>query len=266
VVGFVIFGAVDSLAINEKDVRAMVRLLGDTAAVSGGHSEKKRFLMDGLCQLCDCDAWAWALGCQITPGGHQTYVNVSYGGFDEAGYARLMQAIEHPDMGIMAEPFFRALSVTEGVVAMTQAQMDPENKLASSGSAELWQKADVGAVMMCGSPVDAQSLSTIGLYRRSGHEHFDERERMIAHIILSEVKWLHLVGWPEDRGATVPQLYPRQRLVLNYLLDGMIRKEIADHMGISENTVSGYIKEVYKHFGVNSHVELMKKFLHAAGA
>ena len=51
--------------------------------------------------------------------------------------------------------------------------------------------------------------------------------------------------------------------LLNLLLDGRDRKQIADQMGISENTVSGYAKDVYRHFDVNSHVELMRKFLHA---
>ena len=83
------------------------------------------------------------------------------------------------------------------------------------------------------------------------------------HIVLSEVTWLHLSGWPEDYGADVPKLYPRQRVVLNLLLDGMGRKQIASQMGITENTVSGYAKDVYRHFGVNSHVDLMRKFLHS---
>lgn len=32
-------------------------------------------------------------------------------------------------------------------------------------------------------------------------------------------------------------------------------------MGIAENTVAGYAKAVYRHFGVNSQPQLMSKFL-----
>ncbi len=77
--------------------------------------------------------------------------------------------------------------------------------------------------------------------------------------------WLHEQGWPDDRGTTVPQLSPRQRITLNLLLEGQSRKEIADQLGISINTVAGYVKDVYKHFHVQSHAELMGRFLHGDG-
>lgn len=84
----------------------------------------------------------------------------------------------------------------------------------------------------------------------------------MVHIILSEVPWLHMNGWPEDMGVSIPNLSPRQRTVLNLLLDGLDRKQIASELGISENTVSGYTKDVYRHFSVNSHVGLMKKLIY----
>jgi hypothetical protein len=34
------------MKVDDSDVRAMVRLVGDVAAISGDHSEKKQFLMD----------------------------------------------------------------------------------------------------------------------------------------------------------------------------------------------------------------------------
>jgi DNA-binding CsgD family transcriptional regulator len=253
-----------SMELNEKDVREMVRLLGETAAVSGGHNEKKRFLMSGLAGLIGADSWAWALGCSIAPGGPQMYCGIEHGGFDEEGFPKFLEAIDHPDMGDVTEHFFLACSEVESHVTMLQEEIDPHSVLAQSGALALWQAAGIGHVMMNGYHLDEDSLSTVGLYKGVGKEPFSQRDKAVAHIILEEVKWLHLLGWPEDKGATVPQLYPRQRVVLNLLLDGMIRKEIADHLKISENTVSGYIKEIYKHFGVNSHVELMKKFYKAA--
>ena len=65
---------------------------------------------------------------------------------------------------------------------------------------------------------------------------------------------------PEDRGSTVPKLYARQRIILNLLLEGLDRKSIALHLGISVNTVSGYCKEIYRHFRVNSQAALMARF------
>ena len=55
-------------------------------------------------------------------------------------------------------------------------------------------------------------------------------------------------------------LSPRLRTTLNFLLEGLGRKQIAAHLCISENTVSGYVKEVYRFYKVQSQPELMKFF------
>jgi len=145
-------------------------------------------------------------------------------------------------------------------------EIDPKGLAYRPGPRELWEKANIGPVMLSGYPLDAKSLSAIAIYRRLGAMPFTAREKQIAHLILEEVPWLHMTGWPEDRGATVPRLSPRQRMVLNLLLDGKGRKQIAANLEISENTVSGYCKEVYRYFSVNSQAELMHKFLAASGA
>jgi len=247
--------------ISEPDVRAMVRLLGQTVAAEGGHQEKKRFLMDGLCQLIDADCWLWTLGCQINPGEAQVYVNFTHGGFDESRYAATLQALSHPAMGAAVETFYAAIASEPRPLTMLRDEVDPQGIAYGDGPAQLWEQADIGPLIMSGYPLDEHSLSGVGLYRRFAAEPFTLREKQIAHIILKEVSWLHLSGWPEDRGATVPCLSPRQRTVLNLLLEGQARKQIASNLEIAENTVAGYAKEVYRHFGVNSQAELMHKFL-----
>ncbi len=107
--------------------------------------------------------------------------------------------------------------------------------------------------------------SGIGIYRRFGRPDFTDREIRITHIILKEVPWLHEQGWPEDRGATVHQLARRQRMALNLLIAGQGRKQIADHMKISVNTVHEYIKDIYDFFGVHSQAELMSRFYEGNG-
>jgi len=113
--------------------------------------------------------------------------------------------------------------------------------------------------------LDGDSGSTIGLYRRVRESHFTDKESRIAHIVLSKVAWLHEMGWPEDRGATVPSLYRKQRIVLNLLLEGFDRKTIADQFQISIHTVGGYCKEIYSHFLVSSQSALMARFYQGNG-
>ncbi len=250
-----------SSKIYEKDARAMVRLLGQVAALEGGHADKKRFLMEGLCELIQADAWVWALGCQLKPGEEQIYSSFMHEGLGEVGFSKLLKTLNHPVMGKVVEPFYLKLATDLEHATMTRDEMDPDQLSYQPDVNDLWEDANIGPVMMSGFPLDADSLSCIAVYRKVGKAHFSEREKKIAHIMLEEVEWLHLSGWPEDRGVTVPRLYPQQRTVLNLLLDGLSRKCIAEQMNISENTVSGYVKDVYRHFEVNSQAALMKKFL-----
>lgn len=90
--------------------------------------------------------------------------------------------------------------------------------------------------------------------------HFVEREARIAHIVLSEVPWLHFKAFPDRQSKEMTNLYPRHRTVLNCLCEGWSRKTIADHLGLSTNTVHGYSKVIFKHFGVHSQAELVARF------
>ncbi len=249
------------LLMKEEMARKLVRLLGDVAAIPGGHAEKKRAVMDGLCKLVNADTWVWALGCQIEPGGPQTYAGIIHGGFSEERYTNWLKAVEHPDMGRGGKLFFERVVATGAHTTMERAEVDPDGFVQGEGVGEAWERADIGSLVMSGFPVDEVSLSCVGLYRRLDDPVFSPEELEVIHVVLGEVDWLHHLGWPEDRGAKVPTLSPQQRILLNLLLDGLGRKEIATHMGISENTLTGYSKDVYRHFGVNSHAELIGKFM-----
>lgn len=240
----------------------MVRLLGEVAALDGEHVEKKRYLMGGLCELIGAEAWGWTLSCTVEPGAPQTYVGVLHGGFTDERMARFLLAVEHPQMGPPVARFNERLAKSRGLVAMQRTEIDPENLAASPELEVLWRAADIGPLIMAGWCIDGRSASCLGIYRPLDAPDFSEREMKIAHIVLSEVPWLHLSGWPEDLGALVPKLAPRLRTVLNLLLDGRSRQEIADAIELSPHTVAGYVKEIYRHFSVSSQPELMRKYMH----
>ncbi|MEP3214028.1 MAG: LuxR C-terminal-related transcriptional regulator [Luteolibacter sp.] len=246
--------------VSESDARAMVRLLGEVAVLRANHTKTKRFLMEGLCDLISADSWAWTLGVRIQPGDPQTYAGFLHGGFDEQRFTNLITAIEHPAMAEVVAPFFQKLENGKPIT-MIREEIDPRGLAYADGVRECWEIADIGPLILSSHPLDTQSLSSLGVYRRHGAESFGPREKQIAHIVLTEVPWLHAAGWPEDRGVKAPSLFPKQRIALNLLLEGLDRKTIAAGMGISENTVAGYAKDVYRHFGVNSQPQLMRKFL-----
>jgi len=249
-------------------VRPVVRLLGEVAALPGGHAEKKRYLMDGLCALIGAEAWVWALGCQYEADKPPVYVGFMHGGISEELFPKYLAAVEHPASVEMTVPFInevreqqRQITRTIGEISGGMVTHFGRENFGRFASAPLWHEAGIGTLLLSSCPLDERCASGIGLYRRSDGVPFSAKESQIAHIILTEVRWLHEQGWPEDRGVTVPTLSPRERLVLHLLMESNSRKEIADHLGISENTVAGYVKTVYQHFGVHSQAELLRRFM-----
>jgi DNA-binding CsgD family transcriptional regulator len=246
--------------LKETDVRAMVRLLGEVAANSGGHAEKKRQLMEGLCTLIGADYWVWAMCAQMEPGKQPVYVMAHNGGFAEGQFGRLIRAVEHPDMCVLSAPFAAELARKRTHLTRLDRQMDPEGNISKNDVGALWREAGIGPILLSYRPLDGGLLSSIAIYRKAESAAFGQRESRIAHIVLSEVPWLHLQGWPKKEAATVPLLSRRPIAVLHLLIDGMSRKEISTCLKISEHTVNDYVKVVFRHFGVNSQKQLVRRF------
>ena len=58
-----------------------------------------------------------------------------------------------------------------------------------------------------------------------------------------------------------PKLSPRLRQTLDALLQGDGEKQIAARLGLQRSTVHGYVRELYRHYGVRSRGELMARFV-----
>ncbi|CAH1662463.1 Regulatory LuxR family protein [Hyphomicrobiales bacterium] len=246
--------------LSETDVRDIVKLLGDVIASRRDFSGVKRLLVEGICQLVKADSWTWSLGCAAQPGEQPIYLGLAHGGFDDERYARLILAAGHPDMAWTSEKLLEELRQKASHITRARQQIVDEATFTGSGVNAYLCDADIGPFMFSLRPIDKGAVSTISLFRRRDDPAFSEREARIAHILLSELPWLHEQGWPTDRGVTVPRLSPRLRLVLNLLLDGRTRKEMAASLALSEYTVAQYQKAVYSHFGVSSHTTLLRRF------
>ncbi|MCB1134259.1 MAG: helix-turn-helix domain-containing protein, partial [Verrucomicrobiae bacterium] len=124
----------------------------------------------------------------------------------------------------------------------------------------LWKQADIRSFMLSAWPLKNGGFSGIGLYRNAERPEFDERECRIAHILLSEIPWLHAAGEPEGDDRGLFPLTPKQRTTLNLLIQGWPREKIACHLAISANTLHGYVKNLFRHFRVSSQSELIARF------
>ncbi|MEP9352835.1 LuxR C-terminal-related transcriptional regulator [Xanthobacter sp. KR7-65] len=246
--------------LDEADVRDIVALLGDVIVARQDFSSVKRQLVEGICKLVDADAWTWSLGCYAEPGAQPVYLGFAHGGFDDARYAQLLLAASHPDMAWTSEKLLGEMRQKAGHVTRLRQQIVDETTFVGSGVNAYLCDADIGPFIFSLRPIDERAVSIISIFRSGNAPPFSEREARIAHILLSELPWLHQQGWPTDRGASVPRLSPRLRLVLNLLLDGRTRKEMATSLALSEHTIAQYQKTLYKHFGVKSHATLLRRF------
>ena len=251
----------DSLPLREDDVRALVRLLGEVASADGPPDHKKRLLMDGLCRLIEADFWVWTLWTPAPIGQAEGYAPFQHGGFSPERYALYRSAIDHPLVSEVIGHFESELLEKHTHLTRTLALFDTENRLPNTEVGHLLADAGIGPIMISCRPLDDGARSAIGLYRHDGRAHFGEREANLAHIVLSEVPWLHFQNGPrrEPAASSAPRLSKSERAVLELLAEGAGRKAIASRLSLSEHTVNDYVKAVYRHFSVNSQSRLISR-------
>lgn len=251
--------------ITEDDFRAVVRILGDIAAMASTADEKRQHLMTELGLLIGTDAWLWGLAPFIEPGKQPVFLFQNRGGLDEERASRLFMAIEHPDTGAMTAPIAEAMVESGRHVTRLRQDIIPDERFLNSPALPFWKAANVGPIILSLRPIEGFGSAVIAFYRPVAAPLFTPREARLAHIVLSEVSWLHHEGMPHQTSASIPVLPPRCRLILHQLLVGRPRKQIAADLGISIHTVNDHLKKIFSHFGVQSQVQLIARFRNGDG-
>ncbi len=247
------------------DARAIIRLLGEVVSLASDHTGKKRCLMEGLCDIVDADYWLWALAAELEPGKFPVYVGFLSGRFTDTLLADFLKIQAHPEMIEWTVPLASEMcTARRHVTRNVQDQFDYAAFLASE-SGQLWSRSGIEPRCISFRPLTDRSATGIGLYRKTGRPLFTEREARIMHILLTEVPWLHDMGWPDDRCAKIPSLSRRCWLVHEMLLQGYSRIRIASHLGLSLHTIDGYVKTIYRHLGVHSQAALIARFQNGDG-
>ncbi len=249
--------------IREGDVRAIVRLLGDVAVMGEDVPAKKRRLMGGLAELVDADAWIWVVSRYAGPKDPPMCVSFMQEGFDEKCVGMIMESSQDQEnLPPDNEPLMREIIAAGGKhITRTRRDMVSDDGWYSSSHFKMYREPlGVDEYVYSIFPMDEGMFSAVGLHRKIGREAFDARQRRLAHIVVSEVKWLHQSGVPQDPGQSVPELSPRLRTVFGLLLEGWTRKQMAAQLGLSENTIAEYTKSVYRHFEVKGQKPLIQRF------
>ncbi|MFC4994486.1 helix-turn-helix transcriptional regulator [Rubritalea tangerina] len=245
------------------DVECVLRAMSAVAILDGTVRQKKVRLMRELAMLTQSDCWVWTLLPPMVPGDKPVAVDFIHGGFEEDRFAWYLQAIEHADMGELNAPFIEEVMGKAGrQTTRLRQEIDPDHQFYEKDVYALWRAANIAPLVLSARVMVDGSMSIAALYRDFEKPLYEERERRLMDLMLSQVDWFHQheASLSLCDHARSEHLSPRQRTILNLLLSGGVRKEIANQLGISENTVSGYIKELYRIYGVHSQAELLKRF------
>lgn len=249
--------------LDDSDVGAMVRLLGDVAHLDGGLNVKRRALMEGLCDLIEAKFWVWSTFRFDENPNNMMTINWLHGRLNESEAAKLGAAASNPNLRSMEEEAMNVLIETESHVTRRRRQIVPDDQDWYSHPFNVAHRQGwVDDFIYSYLNVDEEDniWSAIGFHRAWGKPAFSPRDSRIVHIIVREVRWLHEGSVPDSKGERTPQLAPRLRPVFALLIDGQTRKRIAHHLGLSVHTIGDYIKDIYKHFGVSGRMELVRYF------
>ena len=98
----------------------------------------------------------------------------------------------------------------------------------------------------------------VSMVRATGDRPFSPEERNAVEFFHEQLEHLELrtAAQPGE-----PRLTPRERDVLQGLLQGASEKQVAAELGISPQTVHGRVKSIYMAYGVSSRSELLVKCL-----
>lgn len=245
--------------LDENDFRAVVRILGDVVCMEGTPDEKRNRVMNGIAELVGTDTWLWGVSPLLEPGKQPVYLFHNSGGVDDTRMAIMLRAIEHSETGEMTARLAEEIAKASRQITRLRQDVIDNDWFERSAANPIWREADVGPILFSARPLPGVGISVLAFYRKHDAPLFTEREARIAHIVLSEVGGLHYAGLPHAVAKDVPGLPPRCRLLLNQLVRGRGRKDIAGDLGISIHTANDYIKQIFRHFGVKSQVELIAR-------
>jgi DNA-binding CsgD family transcriptional regulator len=242
-----------------KEVAALLSWAADPTIELELH-ERKRRLAERLARLVAADVWLWSstIVNHNAPGDFVTACLIDGGWRDEAERATAFAALSTPEFGrdVLA-PLY---DMIQQGVPFTWICREFFGLEAWDSIALRWNKTGLNDFIMSCYPISADFSSNIAFHRRLTSPEFTEHERDLIHLVLGEVRWLHLHGSNSQAGEAATRLSPRERQVLVLLLGGDPQRIIAEKLSLSGHTVGDYMKQLNKRFGVTSRAELQARF------
>ena len=251
----------NSIEINERNLRDICRLLGDIALLNSPIDNKRRVLLDGLSELVEADGWIWTCAAVDPERNCPVPMSFLFGGVNKQQVAALLDSFSDTSTADPCnEPLAALVSEGHHVVRTRRQLTDDDTWYNSDYTKTYFLRHGIEDPMYAITPLSDQSYSAVCLFRFTGRPPFSERQRRIVNIVTTEVRWLGNSSLPARHSEAVFGLTPRLRSVLALLIDGQTCNEIAGLYHLSPHTIKGYIRDIYRHFNINSQIALIRLF------
>lgn len=106
--------------------------------------------------------------------------------------------------------------------------------------------------------IQSRIESELIFFKSNNSGMFESSKTEPVQRIFERMPWL--ISPENEKSNPSFELSPRHARVFSLLIEGDDRKSIADKLNVSIHTIGGYVKEVYRHYGVHSQTELVCKF------
>jgi DNA-binding CsgD family transcriptional regulator len=256
----------DQTALTASEVRDVVRILAETASLNTDGRARKQALADRVAALIEADRWIWLVSRYSQTGEEMMAVSLLHRGYNERDLALFMESATNPDAPVPEHPRIAALCREGNHFTRRRHELVDDDTWYASRHHQLYRKPlGLNEYLYSIRPMDNALLSGLGFHRNQGRPAFSERHSLMVHILFSAADALHLMDIPDTGVNNVLDLPPRVRTTFGLLIEGFPRKKIAQHLGVSPNTVAEYASRVYRHFGVAGQRELMLRFRNGDG-
>lgn len=222
---------------------------------------RKQMLVDRVAELVDADRWIWLVSRYSQTGEEMMAVSLLHRGYNDRDLALFMESATDPTAPVPEHPRLAELCRQGNHFTRRRHELvDDDAWYASRHYARYREALGLNEFLYTIRPMPGALLSGVGFHRKLGRPAFTEADARVVHALFSAADALHLMDLHEAGDRDVLDLPPRVRTTFGLLIEGFPRKKIAQHLGVSPNTVAEYASRVYRHFGVAGQRELMLRF------
>lgn len=253
--------------VSLRDTRQILTLVGEVRELGCDVSLWHPHLLDGVCRLTGAQVGIGANMRNFVRGKEPEGLGVYRTGWPDAQTEKRWSDYVN-SVDVQSTPEYAKLVGFPGrIVTRTRTQIYEDSLWYRSKTFNEFHRACgldhyVFSIVRLGGLDGGKDLfNSLWIHRPLGARAFGRREWWIVRTVHASVAAMvgEALAAPGEPG--VGALSPRQRDVLDALLEGDSEKQAAARLGISPTTVHEHVAALYRHFGVASRGELMARFV-----